>query len=104
VAAFLVTSGVAPVAAEADLRIRIDVFMSLARAFSSYSPRPLDVRVALFSTTAGAPEQRAVWRELVGGELVTYRVPGDHYTLLRSPHVERVAKAIRSSVAALDHG
>jgi thioesterase domain-containing protein len=98
VADVLVTAGLAPAGMEAVLRVRVEVSLLLARAFSSYAPRPLDVRAALLATAGGAAAQEAAWRDLAAGGLNARVVPGDHYTLLRSPHVETLADAVGSTI------
>ncbi|RYZ40223.1 MAG: amino acid adenylation domain-containing protein [Myxococcaceae bacterium] len=38
------------------------------------------------------------WRALVGRGLESHRLPGNHYTLLREPHVQRVAELLKQAL------
>src|SRR5262249_34275077 len=77
-----------------DLRRRLDVFVDNVLAMTRYELPALRTSVTLF-IAEGAPN--AAEHDLVGlasYDLVVRRVPGTHYTILRAPHVERVAREI----------
>jgi thioesterase domain-containing protein/acyl carrier protein len=68
-------------------------------ALRAYVPGPFD-GPALFIEAAERPsgprgERALPWEELCGGGLWTHRLPGSHFTLLREPHVRRVADLLR---------
>jgi thioesterase domain-containing protein len=39
------------------------------------------------------------WQKLAQGELQVHELPGDHYTLLQSPHVKVLGERLRACVA-----
>lgn len=49
---------------------------------------------ALTRKFAGDPSQG--WRERISGELTIESIPGDHYTILRPPGLQRLAASLRS--------
>ena len=53
-----------------------------------------------------ASEAVGRWDSVATGPFQAYDVPGNHYTLLRSPHVEVLAEALSGSLelAAVGHG
>jgi thioesterase domain-containing protein/acyl carrier protein len=65
-----------------------------------YSPPVTPGRLALFLVEHPDVLQRALrsrWMTIaVDGRLEIHEVPGDHYTMLRSPHVEVVAREVQS--------
>jgi len=71
------------------------VFKSNSRAFQSYHPRTYHDRVQLFiagdKPASVAEYQTKGWSELAA-EVETHVVPGDHYTILRNPNVEKLAE------------
>jgi thioesterase domain-containing protein len=75
------------------------VFKSNNRAFQSYQPRTYPDRIQLFiagDKPAGVAEyQTNGWSELAA-EVETHVIPGDHYTFLRNPNVEKLAEDLRA--------
>jgi thioesterase domain-containing protein len=72
------------------------------RALRLYRGRALPVRVTLFTAEARGPALAADptlgWSALVAG-VEARKVPGDHYSILRAPQVERLAVPLRERLA-----
>ncbi len=87
------------------LRRMISVFTANARAAAEY--RPADrlrsgVHLFLADDPGAAPRRPvdvAAWRQRTHGELVLGRVPGDHMTMVRPPHVRALAAEIRTRLS-----
>jgi amino acid adenylation domain-containing protein len=80
----------------ADARAHFDIFRRNQRALAAYSPGVYEGRVALL-LAAGTPltaANIAAWRRIAAGGLEVHTFPGDHYSLLRSPDVERLAATL----------
>jgi len=76
-------------------------FVLNRRASRLYDPAPYPGRVALWlseQTRANLPlDLPAAWSRLIcleGGGVETSTLPGDHYSLLRAPQVERLAREL----------
>ncbi|MBP0029089.1 thioesterase domain-containing protein, partial [Roseofilum sp. Guam] len=69
-----------------------EVFKANLKAIYDYQPQPYWGRVALFS--ANELEEDRGWSSLVTGKLETYMIPGDHYGMMRSPHVWVLAQKL----------
>jgi amino acid adenylation domain-containing protein len=82
----------------AQLRARFAVFKANLQAVADYIPQPLATRTILIRSAATAAQHAAEptlgWGALVGDALELCIVPGDHYTMLSSPHVQVVAKRL----------
>ncbi|EGJ29281.1 MULTISPECIES: non-ribosomal peptide synthetase [Moorena] len=76
-----------------QMRKLFGVFQANLMAMYRYQPQPYSGRIALFCARELEAEDRG-WHELAVGGLETYRIPGDHYTMMRSPHVEILAKQL----------
>ncbi|XXY51336.1 cytochrome P450 [Sorangium sp. So ce269] len=84
------------------------VYRANVEAMARYRPRASDVPVTLLKATgefpAVLPSSSLVdhdsptlgWERLCAGELEIREVPGDHFTMVRAPHVDRLAEALRS--------
>jgi amino acid adenylation domain-containing protein len=74
------------------------VFKSNVEALRRYAPRPYSGPVVLFAAGEARPPQDPTlgWGAWVGDGLQVERVPGDHYTMLRSPHVRILAERLRA--------
>jgi thioesterase domain-containing protein len=69
------------------------------QATSEYSPRRLDATVHLFTADeADTADPFRGWAELLGTRLSAKTVPGDHYSMLRDPHIQQLALAISSAI------
>lgn len=67
-----------------------------------YRPRPYGGPVTLFLPTEADPDHRArsaaALRSLLTGAVTAIDVPGDHWGLLRAPHVELTAAALDAAI------
>jgi thioesterase domain-containing protein len=83
---------------ELELARRFAVFKANVAASSRYRPQTARATTLVINAT-GSPNQPAAWAGAVQGEFTMVRVPGDHYTLLRSPAVQDVAVALRAALS-----
>jgi amino acid adenylation domain-containing protein len=76
------------------------VYMANARAARSYVPHVYPGQVTLLKASERPPEtarDRALgWNELSAGGVEVHVVPGNHYTMLRQPHVQVLAARLRA--------
>ncbi|WP_404928067.1 thioesterase domain-containing protein [Mesorhizobium sp. ORM16] len=69
-------------------------------ALYDYTPRPHDARSVLFAAKKGLrmstnqPDGDLGWKQFTQGHLEIHEVPGDHYTMVASPHVSVLAKKL----------
>jgi thioesterase domain-containing protein len=80
------------------------VFRANRRALDGYSPRPYRGSLTLIEAESSRPwfqpAPTRAWSELAQVALTTYRVPGDHYTILQQPLVERLAEILAREIQA----
>jgi thioesterase domain-containing protein/acyl carrier protein len=80
-----------------QFRSLFQVFKSNNRAFESYRPHTYPDLIQLFiaadKPASVAEAQTKGWSELAA-EVETHVVPGDHYTFLRNPNVEKLAEEL----------
>jgi len=80
----------------ARLRATLDLIKSNGRALRRYHPEPYAGRLTIFSAEArSAPDLLAAWSTLAPAGVELHRVAGDHYTMLRPPHVAALADRLR---------
>jgi amino acid adenylation domain-containing protein len=81
-----------------------EVFKNNVRAMSVYRPEIIRARVVLFRSAeqAGEGEMGASlgWRRFAGEGLEVVPVPGDHYSMVRAPHVDALAEKLRECLRA----
>ena len=77
-----------------QMRQLFEVFKANRVASDNYQPQPYSGRVAQFC--ASSPEEDRGWSSLVAGELETLVIPGDHYGMMRSPHVQVLANRLEA--------
>nr|WP_225937950.1 non-ribosomal peptide synthetase [Myxococcus sp. RHSTA-1-4] len=78
------------------------VFESHRKALARYVPAPHTVPLTLLNAVDSLPGQGdRGWASLTSGGLALHEVPGNHYTLLRSPHVETLARTLRECLDAV---
>jgi thioesterase domain-containing protein len=78
-----------------ELRHHLAVIAANLKAHEEYRAQPYAGRVVLLSAEErldSLPDCETQWRALVSGELAVHRVPGNHYTMLQAPHVQRLAE------------
>ncbi|HYG63179.1 MAG TPA: amino acid adenylation domain-containing protein, partial [Thermoanaerobaculia bacterium] len=75
----------------------VEVFKANLRAANTWEPRPFPGRITVVRA-AGSGHLDAGpdgdWSALAAADMVT--VPGDHHSMVTSPHVESLARALRS--------
>jgi thioesterase domain-containing protein len=77
-------------------------FRANRQALNSYEPRPYPGSVVLVEGDSPrtwfelAPADG--WRRLARGGVTTYRIPGDHYTIIQQPAVHQVAEIIAREI------
>nr|WP_304984929.1 non-ribosomal peptide synthetase [Corallococcus sp. CA047B] len=94
----------APEAEGPQGRTLLQVFTHNLRALKHYRPGPLTGRVLLLQASeAPAPEGPGDegWGALITGPLVRETLPGNHYTLLRAPNVQALAKRLEAALRSL---
>lgn len=80
----------------ADLRRRFEVFRANAEAARAFRPGPYDGPLDLFEA-AERPTAAGSWRDLARRSMV---LPGDHFSLLTPPGVEKLSAALQNLLPA----
>jgi thioesterase domain-containing protein len=87
-----------------DDRRFLRMFRASLAAMARYRPPPYQGHVVFLRATerqpADLPDPEQAWRPLVEGEFELVDVPGSHFTMMTTPHVETLARQLRSSLAA----
>ncbi|MCP3958279.1 MAG: amino acid adenylation domain-containing protein [bacterium] len=94
----------------ARLRRHYDLFRNNVRAAHRYRGGRFDGRVTLFTAAERPPaearemarEMARAWGELAAGSVEQVTVPGDHFSLVREPHVRALAEALGGSLRRLE--
>jgi thioesterase domain-containing protein len=77
----------------------VNYYLYVERAIRSYVPRPFNGRAVHFWTAtrlAGStPETQRIWNSLSTGGLLIHEAPGEHFTMLREPHVQTLAERLK---------
>jgi thioesterase domain-containing protein len=82
----------------AKLTERYWIYANAASAMSSYRPGGYTGSVTLLRSARTAAEPEAgSWPAGAGGQLTVVQVPGDHYSVLRPPAVDRVAEVLAAT-------
>ncbi|MFI6737818.1 alpha/beta fold hydrolase [Nonomuraea sp. NPDC050451] len=81
---------------EVELAERFPVFAANVRALLTFRPSRVDSRVVLLSAEGSEPARLDRWRAYADEIQV---VRGDHYTMLRPPHIEALAEAMRDRLS-----
>jgi thioesterase domain-containing protein len=85
-----------------NVRQLLDVFEANVRAMTAYRPRHYQGRVTLFTAGEQSAEGRRDptkgWNLLVAEVVEPKVIPGNHYTILREPHVKILASLLRISM------
>jgi amino acid adenylation domain-containing protein len=73
----------------------VNYYLYVERAIRAYVPRPFSGRAVHFWTASrlalSTPETKSIWNSLSASGLLMYEVPGEHFTMLREPHVRTLA-------------
>ncbi|HVS00085.1 MAG TPA: amino acid adenylation domain-containing protein, partial [Thermoanaerobaculia bacterium] len=86
-----------PGAGSGEVERRFAAFQANFRALERYSGEPCAAPLILFQ--ASRPDPDLGWGCLARGPFETHQLAGDHYTLLRPPHVEGLARLLRQRLA-----
>lgn len=88
----------------AQLRRRLGVFAAHRRALDGYVPRYAPQHITLFPArerlAQELPDPAKVWSRLADGVEI-HSIPGDHYTILRPPHVQILAERLHACLDTL---
>jgi thioesterase domain-containing protein len=79
------------------LRRMLRVHMTILEAVVRYRPSPRSLSATLFRTSARGLSSMG-WDDLLGRELRTVAITGDHFTIFQAPHVELLGKAIMKAL------
>jgi thioesterase domain-containing protein len=87
----------------------VDVFTRNEQAMEAYSPQPNDQRVVLFAAADSSHPDRLAqqWQAWASEGVELHQVPGDHYVMLKRPHVSAIAAHLKrclAGMAAHQHG
>ncbi|MBZ5509355.1 MAG: alpha/beta fold hydrolase, partial [Acidobacteriia bacterium] len=82
---------------EQELHTMLSVFARNNVAVENYSLRQHPDRIVFFrATDSAAPENLAEeWQAATGAIIDLHLIPGDHYTMLRKPHVSAIAEQMK---------
>ncbi|HZF10853.1 MAG TPA: condensation domain-containing protein, partial [Thermoanaerobaculia bacterium] len=88
------------------LQAVLDVYRANLRAYATYRPRPYPGRLTLFRPLLAPEETRPHptngWEALTREPIEVYTVPGDHFSMLAPPHVDRLAAGLSGAIEAAD--
>jgi thioesterase domain-containing protein/acyl carrier protein len=81
-----------------DIYRLFDIFKTNIRAVQNYTPQPYPNQVTLFQASElladNIPDSAAEWRKFAPDGLEVHRMPGNHYTMIRTPQVQTVAEVL----------
>ena len=80
-----------------DLRRQFELYLADIEAVKNYLPLPASFPLLLLRAAGEdeVAEQIARWTELSSNKLEVQNVPGDHFTMMRAPHLATLAEALR---------
>ena len=88
-----------PEIGQAEVRRLLEVLRANLRALHAYLPGSYPGPVTLFraaGATAPQPDPTCGWRSLATGGVEVHEVPGDHYSIVREPHVRVLSDLLRT--------
>jgi thioesterase domain-containing protein len=91
----LAQAGLAPPDTHDELRIRMRAFASNIGHHASYQARDYDGRMVLITARDNEATSDVSGLRARSPHLEHHTVPGDHFTMLRPPHVHDVAAIVR---------
>lgn len=68
------------------------------RATYNYDVKPYDGPVTVLKAEVSPGPDHMGWKDLVKGELTVAITPGDHYTMIKEPHVKTLSKLVEKSL------
>jgi len=79
------------------------VFRSLRKALDEYVPKPYSGKLGLFQANAHRSEinkqAQKDWEGVTQGGVEVYQIPGNHYSIFESPHIEILASHVNTWLA-----
>jgi thioesterase domain-containing protein len=97
-----ITAGVVPPDIERSQIERLyHVFKTNVRAMLAYEPEPFQGRVTLFKAEEPLPGSglQSSWEDYALEGVEIHSVPGNHFTMIREPHVRVLARALAHCIA-----
>jgi thioesterase domain-containing protein len=88
-----------------DMHHLLKVFTAHVRALRNYAPQHSSERISLFC--AGEADEAVThgmlrgWRALTSGDVDMHVLPGDHFTMLKPPHVQDLATALQRTLDSI---
>ena len=82
----------------AEIRRLAETCRAHQAAFTGYRPRSYSGNVVLFPAEAGTTSLDSRWKQLYPN-LRIEAMPGNHYSMLRKPHVNKLILSLRRSLA-----
>jgi thioesterase domain-containing protein len=79
---------------QVDCARLFQVFRHHLDASRQYVPRAADLFITLVEAGTPAVDLATAWGALALSGITVHRLPADHYNILRSPHVQRVAEIL----------
>jgi thioesterase domain-containing protein len=87
----------------ADMRRLYDIFKGNVRAMLNYGPRAVRCGVTLLTASEGISssghDHVRGWDDFAAA-IEVYPLPGNHFTMMREPHVKALAARLGESLAA----
>jgi thioesterase domain-containing protein len=91
-----------PETEQAHLRHLYSIYSGNVRAIHRYVPEPYDGNLTLFlaqdETIASQQASIVGWSKLSNKPLSVYKVPGDHYAILKEPDVENLSSCLGAAM------
>ena len=86
-----------------QLRRRFDLHTAHLEAMKKYRPRPFAGRIVVFrpSDAPNAAVAEDDWAGIATGGIACYTTPGDHYSMLREPHVQDLSRELGRLLGAV---
>ncbi|MGH3663833.1 MAG: non-ribosomal peptide synthetase [Micromonosporaceae bacterium] len=91
------TAGLIPDGLRVQMAARMLAFIANSRAFWTHQPEPYHGRLVSLWATHGTGDDLPGWQALAPN-LVHHEVPGDHYSMLRPPHLAVLAEHLRRAL------
>lgn len=75
-----------------------NIIDTYGKAIEQYSPSVFPGKLTLIRTKASPGTEDMGWRKLAGAGLDIHLVDGDHYSIVKEPHVRQLAQELRRSI------
>ncbi|MEU7551543.1 amino acid adenylation domain-containing protein [Streptomyces sp. NPDC044571] len=90
----LVDAGLAPSGSAELLLRRMDVFLAILSTGAVWRPERYDGRIDLLLAEDSPEATAEAWEAWTSGPVIGHRAPGDHYGMMRAPHVTELARTL----------